>query len=123
VTSRLRGSFTSIPGPVIRADYTVTAAIAGRPVIGSTSGTASTVVNLVEPNSLSSDYQNRLDMRLGKTFRFGQTKIQGFMDVFNVLNAGTATQSLSLVSASSAACPSIPACGPLDAAWARSLKM
>jgi hypothetical protein len=36
------------------------------------------------------DYQNRLDLRLGKTFKLDRTKIQGFMDVFNVFNAGTA---------------------------------
>ena len=35
------------------------------------------------------DYQNRLDLRVGKTFKFDRTKIQGFMDVFNVFNAGT----------------------------------
>ena len=86
---QLSGSFTSIPGPGVAADYTVTAPIAGRPIIGSTAGTASTVVNLVEPNSLFLDYQNRLDLRLGKTFRFDSTKIQGFADIFNVLNAGT----------------------------------
>jgi hypothetical protein len=87
---QLSGSFSSIPGPGIRADYTVTSALAGRPIIGSTTGTASTVVNLVEPNSLFLDYQNRLDMRIGKTFKLDRGKIQGFADVFNVLNAGTA---------------------------------
>jgi hypothetical protein len=87
---QLSGSFTSIPGPGVRADYTVTSAIANRPIIGSTSGTASTVVNLVEPNSLFLDYQNRLDLRVGKTIRFGQRKVQGFADIFNVFNAGTA---------------------------------
>ena len=35
------------------------------------------------------DYQKQLDMRLAKTFRFGRTRIQGFVDIFNVLNAGT----------------------------------
>ena len=86
---QLSGSFSSIPGPGVRADYTVTSAIAGRPIIGSTTGAAIDVVNLVQPNSLFLDYQNRLDLRVGKTFRFGQTKIQGFADIFNVLNAGT----------------------------------
>ena len=47
-------------------------------------------MNLVEPNTVFLDYQNRLDMRVGKMFRFGQTKIQGFADIFNVFNAGTA---------------------------------
>jgi hypothetical protein len=86
---QLSGSFSSIPGPGVRADYTVTSAIAGRPIIGSTTGTASTVVNLVQPNSLFLDYQNRLDMRIGKTFRIDNKRMQGFADVFNVLNAGT----------------------------------
>jgi hypothetical protein len=87
---QLSGSFTSIPGPAVAANYTVTSAIAGRPIIGNTAGAASVVVNLVEPNSLFLDYQNRLDLRVGKTFRFGQRKIQGFADIFNVLNTGTA---------------------------------
>jgi hypothetical protein len=86
---QLSGSFASIPGPGIRADYTVTSALAGRPIIGSTTGTASTVVNLVQPNSVFLDYQRRLDMRVGKTFTLNRTKIQGFADVFNVFNAGT----------------------------------
>jgi hypothetical protein len=86
---QLSGSFSSIPGPGVRADYTVTSALAGRPIIGSTTGTASTVVNLVEPNSIFLDYQNRLDMRIGKTFRIDNKRMQGFADVFNVLNAGT----------------------------------
>jgi hypothetical protein len=87
---QLSGSFSAIPGPGVRADYTVTSAIAGRAIIGSTTGTASTIVNLVEPNSIFLDYQNRLDMRIGKTFRFSTTRVQGFADIFNVLNAGTA---------------------------------
>ena len=48
-----------------------------------------TVVNLVEPNSIFLDYQNRFDLRIGKTFKLDRTKIQGFADVFNVFNAGT----------------------------------
>ncbi len=102
---QLSGSFSSIPGPGIRADYTVTSAIAGRTIIGSTTGTGSTVVNLVEPNSVFLDYQNRLDMRVGKTFRFGNVKAQGFADIFNVANAGTAltvNQTYGAVAASNA---------------------
>ena len=66
-------------------------AVAGRPIIGSTTGAASTIVNLVQPGTLFLDYQNRLDMRIGKMFRVGRTNIQGFMDIFNVFNAGTVT--------------------------------
>ncbi len=48
-------------------------------------------VNLIEPNTLFLDYQNQLDARVGKTFRFGRFQAQGFVDIFNVLNAGTVT--------------------------------
>jgi len=87
---QLSGSFSAIPGPAVAANYTVTSAIAGRPIVGNTAGAASVVVNLVQPNTVFLDYQNRLDLRIGKMFRFGQTKIQGFADIFNVFNAGTA---------------------------------
>jgi hypothetical protein len=86
---QVSGSFASIPGPGVSANYTVTSAIANRPIIGSTAGAASTVVNLVESGTLFLDKQNRLDLRLGKTFRLDRYKIQGFADVFNVFNAGT----------------------------------
>ena len=86
---QVSGSFASIPGPAVAANYTVTSALAGRTIVGSTAGAATIVVNLVEPNTVFLDTVNRLDLRLGKTFRFNNVKIQGFADVFNVLNAGT----------------------------------
>ena len=49
-------------------------------------------VNLVEPNTLFLDYQNQLDGRVGKTFRFGRFQAQGFVDIFNVMNAGRYTE-------------------------------
>jgi hypothetical protein len=85
----LSGSFTAIPGPSVSANYQVTSAVAGRAIIGSTTGAASTTINLVETGSLFLDRQNRLDLRLGKTFRFDARRVQGFMDIFNVFNAGT----------------------------------
>jgi carboxypeptidase family protein len=86
---QVSGSFTSIPGPAVAANYTVTSAIAGRPIIGNTAGAASVVVNLVQPNTVFLDRQNRLDLRVGRIFRFNSVKIQGFADIFNVANAGT----------------------------------
>ena len=46
-------------------------------------------VNLVESNTEFLDYRKQLDMRIAKNFRFGRTRIQGFADIFNFLNAGT----------------------------------
>ena len=86
---QVSGSFIAVPGPAINANYTVTTAIAGRTVIGTTAGTPSLTVNLIDPNSVFLDYRKQLDLRLGKTFRFSRYRIQGFADFFNALNAGT----------------------------------
>lgn len=86
---QLSGSFLATPGPSINAIYSVTAAIAGRPIIGSTAGGTSINVNLAEPNTIFLDYKKQLDLRLARNFRFGRTKLQGFADIFNVMNAGT----------------------------------
>jgi len=85
------GSFSSIPGTSVRADYTVNAGIAGRPIVGGISGASTISVNLIEPNTLFLPYRNQLDARVGKTFRFGKFQAQGFVDMFNALNAGTIT--------------------------------
>ena len=86
---QLSGTFMAIPGPAVAANYTVTAAIAGRPIVGTTAGGTTINVNLVESNSMFLDYQNKLDMRLARNFRFDRYRIQGFADIFNLLNAGT----------------------------------
>jgi hypothetical protein len=90
---QLSGSFLAQPGPSVAANYTVTAAIAGRPIIGSTAGATTIGVNLIQPNSVFLDTRKVLDLRLGRTFRFGsRTRVQGFADFFNILNAGTVTR-------------------------------
>jgi len=90
---QLSGSFLAQPGASIAANYTVTAAQAGRAIIGSTAGATTISVNLVEPNTVFLDTRRQLDLRLGRTFRIGgRTRIQGFADFFNVLNAGTVTR-------------------------------
>ena len=88
---QVSGSFSSVPGTSVAANYTVNSAIAARPIVGGISNVNTINVNLVEPNTLFLDYRNQLDARVGKTFRFGRFTAQGFVDVFNVLNAGTIT--------------------------------
>lgn len=90
---QLSGSFLAQPGPSVAANYTVTSAIAGQPIIGSTAGATTIGVNLIQPNTVFLDRRNVLDLRLGRNFRFGtRTRIQGFADFFNILNAGTVTR-------------------------------
>jgi len=86
---QLSGSFIATPGPSVSANYTVTAAVAGRTIIGSTAGATTIGVNLAEPNTIFLDYKKQFDLRLARNFRFGSRRIQGFMDIFNLLNSGT----------------------------------
>jgi hypothetical protein len=90
--SQISGTFIATPGSSIAANYTVTAAIAARPILGSTSNATTIGVNLVEPQTMFLDYRNQFDLRLAKNFRFDRYRIQGFADIFNVLNAGTVTR-------------------------------
>jgi hypothetical protein len=86
---QLSGTFQAIPGASIAANYSVTAAIAGRPIIGSTAGGTTISVNLVEPNTLFLDYRKQFDLRAARNFRFDRYRIQPFVDIFNVFNSGT----------------------------------
>jgi hypothetical protein len=87
---QVSGTFMAIPSSTdVDANYDVTAAIAGRPIIGSTANATTIRVNLIEPNTVFLDYQKKLDLRFARSFRFDRYRIQGFADIFNVLNAGT----------------------------------
>ena len=89
---QLSGSFTTRPGADIQATLPVTAALAGRPIIGSTAGATQINVNLVARNTMFRADINNLDMRVAKSFRFGgRYKVQAMLDIYNVLNAGTVT--------------------------------
>jgi hypothetical protein len=76
----------------VAANYTVTAAIAGRPIIGTTAGGTTISVNLIEPNTDFLDYRKTLDLRVARNFRVDRMRIQPFADIFNALNFGTVTR-------------------------------
>jgi hypothetical protein len=88
---QVSGSFISRPGISVSANYVVTSALAGRPIVGSTAGAAQISVNLIEPGTMFTDYLNTLDFRLARTFRAGRYRMQGLVDIYNLLNAGTVT--------------------------------
>jgi hypothetical protein len=89
---QLSGTFQATPGPDVDANFPVTAAIAGRPIIGTTGGQNSITVNLIEPNTLFLDYRKTFDLRIARNFRFDRYRVQPFADIFNVLNLGTVTR-------------------------------
>src|SRR5262249_30336731 len=80
----------SNPGPTYNANVTYTSAqiqpSLGRALSG---GAASVNLNVVPPFSLFGDRINQMDIRAGKIFHFGRTRIQGNVDLYNVFNASS----------------------------------
>jgi hypothetical protein len=83
---QLAGTFQARPGIAIGAEYTVTSAIAGRPLTG---GISSITIDLMDPTRTFYDYVYTNDFRVSRLFRFNRTRIQGFIEVFNLLNEST----------------------------------
>lgn len=83
--------YVARPGASIAANLVVTSALAGRPIVGSTAGASQIAVNLIEPNTMFYDDIHQIDFRLARTFRFDRYRIQGLVDIYNLLNAGTVT--------------------------------
>ena len=49
--------------------------------------TRTVTVNLINPGTQYDRQQNQLDARLVRTFRVGKTRLQGMLDLYNLLNA------------------------------------
>jgi hypothetical protein len=90
VDVQISAGIQSIPGPVVAANFNATNAFTqaslGRPLSGNASNVS---VNLVEPGKVYGDRVNQVDMRFGKTFRFGQSRrVSANLDVYNIFNRG-----------------------------------
>jgi len=87
---QVSGTWRSDPGPELRADYVVTNAIA-LPSLGRNLSSGNVTVNLVEPGTLYGARQNNIDLRIAKILRFGHTRAQFGVDVYNLLNSDVVT--------------------------------
>ena len=90
VDVQLSGTFQSLPGPAITADYAVPSATVATTLGRALSGNAAnTTVNLVQPGTAYGDRLNQLDLRFSKLFRFAGTRTSINFDLYNVFNAST----------------------------------
>jgi len=85
----LSGTFRSDQGTPLAANWVVSSAEAakslGRPLSG---GAPNVTVNLIEPGMLWSDRVNVFDLRVAKILRFGRTRTNVGVDIYNLLNSG-----------------------------------
>jgi hypothetical protein len=94
VDVQLAATWASIPGESLRADYIATNAVIaagpqplGRPLTGA----ATVSVNLIPPATMWGARRNNVDLRIAKVLRYGGTRAQVGVDVYNLMNADTVT--------------------------------
>ena len=81
----LATTFRSEQGAQLAANYVAAPAntTLGRPFTGPPNIT----VNLIEPGTLYGDRANQLDLRIAKNLRYGGTRTNVGLDMFNIFNA------------------------------------
>jgi hypothetical protein len=84
---QVSATYQSVPGASLSANYAVPNASIAPSLGRSLSGNAANAtVNLITPGTLYGDRINQLDFRAGKVFRFGRTRTQISLDLYNLLN-------------------------------------
>jgi hypothetical protein len=95
VDVQVSGTWISAPGDGMRANYVAnnTVVNAGPQPLGrNLSGNAANVtVNVLEPFTVWEDRNNTIDFRVAKIMRFGRTRTQIGVDIYNLMNSDTVT--------------------------------
>ena len=88
VDLRVSATFQSKPGAQLAANYVAPNAVVlpslGRSLSG---GNSNVTVNVIVPGDLYGDRINQLDFRIAKILRFGRTRTQVGVDLYNALNS------------------------------------
>jgi hypothetical protein len=85
---QVSGTFQSLPGPHILANFVATTdavrASLGRDLAG---GARNITINVLEPGELYGERTNQLDLRIAKILRFRGARINAGVDLYNMLNS------------------------------------
>jgi hypothetical protein len=87
---QVSGTWRSDSGDDLAANYVVTNAIAA-PSLGRPLSSGNVTVNLIPPGSVYGARQNNLDLRVAKIVRFGPTRAQFGVDLYNLTNTDVVT--------------------------------
>ena len=88
VDVQVSGTLQSRPGPEITATWNVPTAVVaqslGRPLAGNAANVA---VNILNPGQMYGERITQLDLRFAKLLRYGKTRMNVGLDVYNALNS------------------------------------
>jgi hypothetical protein len=90
VDIQVAGTWASTPGDSLAANYTVTSALAA-PTLGRNLSSGNVTVNLIAPNTIFAERRNNIDFRVAKILRYGRTRTQIGVDIYNVTNTDVVT--------------------------------
>jgi hypothetical protein len=90
IAVQVSGTWASTPGDDLGANYTVTSAIA-QPSLGRPLSSGNVTVNLVAPQTVFAPRRNNIDFRVAKILRYGRTRTQVGVDVYNLMNTDYVT--------------------------------
>src|SRR5207247_4685535 len=87
------GTWSSTPGPDLAANYTVTSSIAnvGPQPLGRNLSSGNVTVNLIAPGTFYASRRNNVDFRIAKVVRYGRTRTQVGVDIYNATNTDVVT--------------------------------
>src|SRR5439155_24004869 len=90
---QVSGTWSSIPGADLAANYTVTSAIAnvGPQPLNRNLSAGNVTVNLIAPATYYAPRRTNLDFRVAKILRYGRTRTQIGVDIFNATNTDVVT--------------------------------
>jgi hypothetical protein len=88
IAVQVSGTLQSIAGPPVRANFTASNAVVAPSLGRNLSGNLQNVtLSLIDPQSMTSDRINQVDIRVGKILRYAKSKTSVNVDIFNVLNS------------------------------------
>jgi hypothetical protein len=94
VDVQVSGTWASVPGDSLAANFVANNAwiAAGPQPLGrNLSGAANVTVNLIQPHTFYADRRNNIDFRVAKILRYGGTRTQVGVDIYNLTNTDVVT--------------------------------
>jgi hypothetical protein len=89
VDVQVSGTFQSIPGPALAANFVAANSVVFPSLQRNLSSGQNVTINLITPGTMYGERLNQLDMRFGKIVRYGRTRTTLSLDVYNIFNKDT----------------------------------